>query len=81
MLNWGLTETLCYLRHLERLGEAAQMRQGGTEILGHFLPIRLVLFEKRMPSGWRVGIKYHRHVSRLLLLDQLNDCIRETKQG
>ena len=23
MLNWGLTETLCYLRHLERLGEAA----------------------------------------------------------
>ena len=22
MLNWGLTETLCYLRHLERLGEA-----------------------------------------------------------
>jgi glyoxylase-like metal-dependent hydrolase (beta-lactamase superfamily II) len=24
MLNWGLTETLCYLRHLERLGEAAE---------------------------------------------------------
>jgi hypothetical protein len=23
MLNWGLTETLCYLRHLERLGEAS----------------------------------------------------------
>jgi hypothetical protein len=23
MLSWGLTETLCYLRHLERLGEAA----------------------------------------------------------
>jgi glyoxylase-like metal-dependent hydrolase (beta-lactamase superfamily II) len=23
MLNWGLTETLCYLRHLEQLGEAA----------------------------------------------------------
>jgi glyoxylase-like metal-dependent hydrolase (beta-lactamase superfamily II) len=23
MLNWGLTETLCYLRHLEHLGEAA----------------------------------------------------------
>ncbi|MEA2363498.1 MAG: hypothetical protein QOD71_2643 [Thermoleophilaceae bacterium] len=22
MLSWGLTETLCYLRHLERLGEA-----------------------------------------------------------
>ncbi len=22
MLNWGLTETLCYLRHLEQLGEA-----------------------------------------------------------
>jgi glyoxylase-like metal-dependent hydrolase (beta-lactamase superfamily II) len=25
MLNWGLTETLCYLRHLERLGEAAEV--------------------------------------------------------
>jgi len=25
MLNWGLTETLCYLRHLERLGEAARV--------------------------------------------------------
>jgi hypothetical protein len=23
MISWGLTETLCYLRHLERLGEAA----------------------------------------------------------
>jgi glyoxylase-like metal-dependent hydrolase (beta-lactamase superfamily II) len=23
MLSWGLTETLCYLRHLEQLGEAA----------------------------------------------------------
>ena len=22
MLNWGLTQTLCYLRHLELLGEA-----------------------------------------------------------
>jgi glyoxylase-like metal-dependent hydrolase (beta-lactamase superfamily II) len=25
MLNWGLTETLCYLRHLQRLGEAAEV--------------------------------------------------------
>jgi glyoxylase-like metal-dependent hydrolase (beta-lactamase superfamily II) len=25
MLNWALTETLCYLRHLERLGEAAPL--------------------------------------------------------
>jgi hypothetical protein len=26
MLNWGLTETLCYLRHLAVLGEAAEQR-------------------------------------------------------
>ena len=25
MLNWGLTETLCYLRHLEQLGEATAL--------------------------------------------------------
>jgi glyoxylase-like metal-dependent hydrolase (beta-lactamase superfamily II) len=25
LLGWALTETLCYLRHLERLGEAAQV--------------------------------------------------------
>jgi glyoxylase-like metal-dependent hydrolase (beta-lactamase superfamily II) len=26
LLGWALTETLCYLRHLERLGEAAQLQ-------------------------------------------------------
>jgi hypothetical protein len=26
MLSWGLTETLCYLRHLATRGEAAEMR-------------------------------------------------------
>jgi glyoxylase-like metal-dependent hydrolase (beta-lactamase superfamily II) len=25
MVNWGLSETLCYLRHLERLGEAEKL--------------------------------------------------------
>ena len=25
LLGWALTETLCYLRHLERLGEAAEV--------------------------------------------------------
>jgi hypothetical protein len=25
LLGWALTETLCYLRHLEVLGEAAQV--------------------------------------------------------
>ena len=25
MVSWGLSEVLCYLRHLERAGEAAQV--------------------------------------------------------
>jgi len=27
MVNWGLSETLVYLRHLERLGEAEKVEQ------------------------------------------------------
>ena len=34
MLSWGLTETLCYLRHLERLGEAARWSDGEAGALG-----------------------------------------------
>ncbi len=25
MVNWGLSETLCYLRHLEKLGEVEKV--------------------------------------------------------
>jgi glyoxylase-like metal-dependent hydrolase (beta-lactamase superfamily II) len=31
MVGWGLSETLCYLRHLERRGEAAKAEGAGTE--------------------------------------------------
>ena len=34
MLNWGLTETLCYLRHLERLGEAAPVEDAEPALWG-----------------------------------------------
>jgi hypothetical protein len=27
MVNWGLSETLCYLRHLERLGEVEKVEE------------------------------------------------------
>jgi glyoxylase-like metal-dependent hydrolase (beta-lactamase superfamily II) len=31
MVGWGLSETLCYLRHLERRGEAAKVDEAGAE--------------------------------------------------
>jgi glyoxylase-like metal-dependent hydrolase (beta-lactamase superfamily II) len=31
MISWGLTETLCYLRHLERRGEAKRVEGGERE--------------------------------------------------
>jgi glyoxylase-like metal-dependent hydrolase (beta-lactamase superfamily II) len=31
MVNWGLSETLCYLRHLERLGEAEKVDDADPE--------------------------------------------------
>jgi glyoxylase-like metal-dependent hydrolase (beta-lactamase superfamily II) len=32
MVGWGLSETLCYLTHLERLGEAAKLQEAGAEV-------------------------------------------------
>ena len=40
MLNWGLTETLCYLRHLERLGEAGAVEDSEPGALGGCLARR-----------------------------------------
>ena len=34
MLSWGLTETLCYLRHLERRGEADTVEGEAAGALG-----------------------------------------------
>jgi hypothetical protein len=31
MVNWGLSETLCYLRHLERRGEAEKLDDADPE--------------------------------------------------
>jgi glyoxylase-like metal-dependent hydrolase (beta-lactamase superfamily II) len=31
MIGWGLSETLCYLRHLERRGEAAKVEEADAE--------------------------------------------------
>ena len=33
MVNWGLSETLCYLRHLERLGEAERVRRRRRDLV------------------------------------------------
>ena len=60
MVGWGLTEALCYLRHLELLGEAERRRTASAE--------RLAQAEQepaRLGPGAPVGFSYaHRGRSR-----------------